>query len=86
MAGRMVDVNGVSPEGVLYAAATQPAYGDEPFDRVALLCGWVGRGECTRAEVVAAVEMASGYLDEDPTDTEAAAAWVVLSEVVRLTS
>ena len=28
MAGRLVDVDGVDPDRVLFSAATQPAYGD----------------------------------------------------------
>lgn len=82
MGGRMVDVDGVSPDGVLMAAATQPAYGDEPWDRMVLISGWVARGECTLDEVEHALDTARIELAEDP-DDEVAAAVVVLARVVR---
>ena len=85
MAGRLVDVDGVDPDRVLFSAATQPAYGDSPWERMVLLCGWVARRECTAEEVAIALDTARGYMLEDPFDYEAALAVVVLAKVVRLT-
>lgn len=82
--GRMVDVGGVSPEGVLFSAATDSAYGDGPWDRVVLIVKWVATDNATPAEVAGALAQADEYLDEDPTDAEAAQAFVVLSNVLRV--
>lgn len=85
MGGRLVDVDGVDPDRVLFSAATQSAYGDDPWERMVLLCGWVRRGECTAEEVAIALDTARFYMVEDPEDEEAAQAVVVLAAVVRAT-
>lgn len=84
MSGRLVDVGGVSPEGVLFSAATNPAYGDAPRDRVALIAGWVATANATVHEVELALDTARLYMIEDPDDAEAAQALVVLARVLRV--
>lgn len=83
MSGRMVDVDGASPDAVLFAAATQPAYGDDPWQRMVLISSWVARGHCTGDEVEHALDAARFQFFDDADDEEAAQAVVVLSRVVR---
>ena len=78
----MVDVEGVTPEGVLFSAASGEAYADTPAERVALIVSWVRSKDATTAEVVGAIDQADGYLDEDSLDAEAARALVVLRRVL----
>ncbi len=83
--GRMVDVPGMDPDAVLFSAATSPAYGDSPWERMVLICGWVARGECTAEEVAIALDTARFQFIDDPDDQEVAQAVVVLAAVVRAT-
>ena len=84
MSGRMVDVDGISPESALIEAASNVAYGDTPYDRVILICRWVATKEATLSEVVGALTQASRYLDDDCQDEEAAKAYVVLSKAIEV--
>lgn len=84
MSGRMVDVEGVGPHAVIFAAATNPAYGDAPYDRVVLISKWVATANATVDEVELALDTARLYLREDPDDAEAAQALVVLARVLRV--
>lgn len=86
MSGRMVDVQGLCPESVLFAAATQTAYGDTPYDRVVLIARWVATDNATVLEVVSALQSARDDLAVDPEYDEAAMAVVVLSNVLRVVS
>lgn len=59
-------------------------YGDSPWERMVMLCGWVRRGECSADEVEHALDTARFQLADDP-DDEVAQAVVVLAAVVRAT-
>lgn len=73
MSGRWVDVDGVSPQAVIFSAATCTAYGDEPFNRVVLIAKWVATDNATVHEVELALGTARLYLIEDAEDAEGSA-------------